>query len=72
MVWFGFAQKGLFSFPELKLVAVGLQSCLHGADTLTSNDVPSGSEQFSSDAQIPVSAHRGKALLRTDPLTTRG
>lgn len=47
MVWFGFVQKGLFSFPELKLLAVRLQPCLRGADTLTSNDVPNGSEQFS-------------------------
>lgn len=71
-VWFGFVLKGiLFYFlPELKLVAFGLQPCLYGADTLTINDVPSGSEKFNSDPQICVSPQETRAFFKTDPPIT--
>lgn len=60
--------KGFFFFPELKLVAFSLQPCLYDADTLMINDVPSGSEKFSSDPQILVSPQGTRAFFKTDPL----
>lgn len=63
-VWFGFVLKGLFFFPELKLVAFSLQPCLYGAHTLTINDVPSGSEKFNSDPQIRVSPQGQEHFLK--------
>lgn len=72
-VWISFVLRGFLFFfpPELKLVAFGWQPCLYGADTLTINDVPSGSEKFNSGPRICVSPQETRAFFKTDPLITQ-